>query len=364
MEVLDILKNVTNFEEAKNKLKGLNLIVKEYPEKDLYLVKYDKKNCDMTDKDIQKCRGLIARMSDNKLVCLPPTKSLDIDENIEWKNIRVEDFVDGTMISVFYNNDEWIISTRSTIGAKCKWSSNKLFEELFEESNKSINFDLLDKTLFYTFVLIHPENIIVTKYTCPNVILVSVGTVTEDNKYKNLKLDNIKGYTGYTPVLYRFNSYEEAKEYVKTLSHEKQGLVLKYGDNLEYRSKIRNSNYNYVKSLKGNTNNLRFLFFELLESDNIKDHLTFFPENTELFLELEKKYNHLVSEVFKYYRLFHIKKQIKIEKMPYLLRPLCYEIHNLYIENKKNNNVYITTYNTIYNYLLSIPIPRVLSRFD
>lgn len=364
MEVLDILKNVSNFNETKKKLEGLNLVVKEYLDKDLYLVKYDKNKCDMKNKDVLRCRGLIARISDNKLVCMPPSKSLIFDENIEWNSVRVEDFIDGTMISVFYHNDEWMISTRSTIGAQCKWSSNKYFKELFEESNKNINFDLLDKKLFYTFVLIHPENIIVTKYTFPNLVLVSVGTITEENEYKNLKLDNITGYTGYTPVLYNFETYKQAKEYVETLNHEKQGLVLKYGNNYEIRSKIRNSNYNYVKSLKGNSNNLKFLYFELIKNKNITEHLTFFPENTAIFEELQNKYNNLVLETLKYYKLYHVRKQIKISSMPFKLRPLCYELHSLYIENKKNNDKYSISYSKVYNYLISIPIPRILSRLD
>ena len=97
MEVLNCLKNTITFEETKAKLQELNLIVKEDSENDLYLVKYDKTTCDMTNVDVQKCRGLVARKSDNKLVCLPPIKSELFDTKHEWNQVRVEDFIDGTI---------------------------------------------------------------------------------------------------------------------------------------------------------------------------------------------------------------------------------------------------------------------------
>jgi hypothetical protein len=68
MEVLNCLQNTSGFEETKTKLQELNLIVKEYPEMDLYLVKYNKQECDMSNNDVKNCRGLIAQMSNNKLV--------------------------------------------------------------------------------------------------------------------------------------------------------------------------------------------------------------------------------------------------------------------------------------------------------
>jgi hypothetical protein len=358
MEVLDILQGVTSFQEAKSRLTNLNLIVKEYPELDLYLVKYDKSNCDMNHPDVLKCRGLIARMSDNSVVCYPPVKSIPyISDNIEWNKVIVEDFIDGTMINLFYHNNEWMISTRSSIGAKCRWESKKYFYELFNESNKEVDLSILDKSNFYTFVLLHPENTIVTKYTTPSVVLVSVGTISNNN-YINLDIHSITSYTGYKIMRYNFQSYDEAYNYVSKLNYEKQGLVLKYGNNMQFRSKIRNSNYNYVKLLKGNTNNLKFLYFELLKEKKYKEYLSFFPEKKELFDNFYKEFTTLVKNILFNYRQFHKYKKINIKQMPFKLRPLCFEIHNLYI-NTYNRNTDID-FGIIYEYLLSIDIPRIL----
>ena len=351
MEVLNCLKDTTNFEETKTKLQELNLVVKEYPDLDLYLVKYNKSQCDMTNIDVQKCRGLIARMSDNKMVCLPPIKSTVYSEEVEWSTVRTEDFIDGTNVNLFNHNGEWMISTRSNIGAHCKWSSNRYFSELFTESSNSLNYAELDKNLFYSFVLLHPENIIVTKYTVPTIVLISVGKV-ENGNYVNVSFENVKGYYGQTPFVHNFGSLQEATDFVSKLDFQFQGLVLKYGEN---RSKIRNSNYNYVKCLKGNTNNLKFVFFELLQNNNVLEYLSFFPEHSDLFNNFNEEFNGMITNIYKSYNLYHKRKKIDINDVPFQYRRLCYEIHGLYIQDRVPIN-----YNKIYNYILSLPIPRIL----
>ena len=165
----------------------------------------------------------------------------------------------------------------------------------------------------------HPK--ILTRYTNPNVVLVSVGTVS-NNPFVNLDVNSVTYYTGHKIMRYNFGSYKEAYDYVSKLNYQNQGLVIKYGDNMEHRSKIRNSNYNYVKLLKGNTNNLKFLYFELLRDKKYKEYLTFFPEKKELFDEFYKEITTLVKNILFNYRQFHKYKKIKIEEMPFKLRPM------------------------------------------
>ena len=77
MNYLNCLKNISHFNESKELLEKKNLIIKNYDEINLYLVKYDKSKCDMSDPDVKKCRGLILEKNTNKLVCVPPLKSED-----------------------------------------------------------------------------------------------------------------------------------------------------------------------------------------------------------------------------------------------------------------------------------------------
>ncbi len=73
----------------------------------------------------------------------------------------VEEYVEGTMINMFYDYDgeEWEIATRSTVGGKTNYTISRFstltFRDMFLEACNNADFDfaLLDKTLCYSFVL-------------------------------------------------------------------------------------------------------------------------------------------------------------------------------------------------------------------
>ena len=99
--------------------------------KGLMILKYDKLNpeCDLSDEVTSYCRGLVIETSNFDMVCIPPEKAYKYSElvplNIDYSELIFEEFYDGTMINVWYYNNEWNISTRSTIDANCKWYSEK-----------------------------------------------------------------------------------------------------------------------------------------------------------------------------------------------------------------------------------------------
>ena len=77
MHYINCLNGVETFEESKSILQSKGLVVKEYD--NLYLVKYVKGKSDMKDTDVRKCRGVILTKDSNKLLCVPPQKSIDND---------------------------------------------------------------------------------------------------------------------------------------------------------------------------------------------------------------------------------------------------------------------------------------------
>ena len=117
MAFLNCLEGVTDFEKSQQILKGKNLVVKPYHSLGLYLIKYDKNKCDMTDLDIRKCRSLVLEIGTNNLVSVSPFKSDSLDcftdvYNNNPGDIVYEEFVDGTMINLFKYKDVYYISTR------------------------------------------------------------------------------------------------------------------------------------------------------------------------------------------------------------------------------------------------------------
>jgi hypothetical protein len=353
MDVLDIIINEP-FSSTKTKLETLGLVVKEYPKLDLYLVKYDKNKSDMENSDVKMCRGLIAKMSNNELVCLPPPKSCELHEiynSIEqWDGLSVEDFLDGTMINLFFHNDIWMISTRSNIGANCTWIGKKTFSEMFNEAC-SLDFSSLDTSKFYTFVLMHPENIIVTQYHVPEVVLVSScsvlnGKVEYHDIYKEPLI--VK-----KPIRYSFNNMSEIKDFVIKMDYQKQGIVIKNQQNK--RVKIRNENYNYAKSLKGNSNNTKFLYYENKKYKHIKEYLSFFPQDKQMYSHFNSEFIKVVKDTLNYYRLYHIKKKITIKQIPFQLRPVCYKLHGMFIIRQKP-----IQFDDVYNYISGLDSAHIV----
>lgn len=106
-------------------------------------------------------------------MCFAPEKSLDYSLFVDKYNTEyswLEDFIDGTMINVFYDNikETWEIATRSSVGANIVFFNdvknykyfdnnnyfkdyyNLTFRSMFFEAYTSCNLDLncLDKNMF------------------------------------------------------------------------------------------------------------------------------------------------------------------------------------------------------------------------
>ena len=129
MAFLKCLEGVTDFEKSQQILKNKNLVVKPYDTNGIYLIKYDKTKCNMTDPDVRKCRSLVLEIGTNNIVCVSPFKSdcLDYFTDIYKNNpgdIVYEEFVDGTMINLFKYNGTYYISTRSNLGANRRGQSS------------------------------------------------------------------------------------------------------------------------------------------------------------------------------------------------------------------------------------------------
>lgn len=375
MHYLNFLDGITDFEEAKKICKEKNLIVKEYNDPDLYILKYDKNSSDLTDSEIRKCRGLVLSKRDNSVVCLVPIKSVSNDSfnnnfNKNPKQFKIQDFVDGTMINVFYYNGIQYISTRSCLNAKCKWESDQTFAELFKEclGNTLKNYERLDENYCYSFVIQHPENTIVKKYLVPDLLLTLVSKINSDGSvmfYDPYNFVTERELDFRTPTEINFNRIEDIYGYVNSLDDSEQGVVIHdiSNNSIQVRTKIRNSKYDYLRKLKGSTNNKLYLFFELRKRANgaFENYLNYFEEDRVLFNKYRNNLYHFTQRLFQNYLDCFANKDdngtpLKRHKdIDYELKPLVAELHGEYLKTKKK-----TTKNTVIQYLHNLPIPRLI----
>ena len=350
MNYLECLADIIDFDESKKILTEKGLIVKEYD--NLYLVKYDKSNCDMTDNDINKCRGLVLEKNTNKLVCVPPPHSQNVQlfNDVSVDKTHYEEFVEGTMINIFKWDGTLYLATRSCLGGYNTFYSNKTFSTLFGEIIDLSKFDVIEDNMNLTFILQHPENIIVKTYKVPNIKLV-YGVSIHEHRLEYYDLSTLqelllkKGLSFEIPKKYTINQITDVYEILSKMNHSEQGIILK---NLEYgylRSKIWNDHYKYVRQLKGNSNKKKFMYLELRKNKSIDEYLKYFEDDTELFETYRLELYETTNKLFNYYQDFHVRKTTdgkhviqKFLDIPYEYRPLCNGLHELYIKTKQKTD--------------------------
>ena len=269
-----------------------------------------------------------------KMVCFSPPKSVPYEDFVAcWdiddeRGVVLDEIIDGTMINAFYDT-EWKIATRTVIGAKCTFYSPKTFHELFHETN--INYELMDKGLCYSFVLQHPENRIVSPIESPTLYLIASykiqnNTVIEQPLAVSLFL---------IPKRFSFKSYKEAEEFVKEQPYYFKGLMLKC-DNM--RSKICNEKYEQIKALRGNSSNLRYVYYSLRKTENEKIYSDHFPNH---FKEYEEELSDAVKLLHTSYIECFIKKVKPLKMYDRLLKPHLYDLHMIYLHHLRMNKKYV-----------------------
>jgi len=186
MELLKELEQFNTFAEVRDHLSSFNIVCKVDPNNDnLYLITYDREKSDFTLPFMKQCRGTILEKGTNKIVCYTFDKGLDFEfsdydlndkemqlkvvggEDLDWNSCQVEESVDGTQIRLFYYDGKWCkATTRCSDAYRAYWYSDRSFGDLFDEAAElgGFNYDALDKSCCYSFVLCHPENRIVVRY--------------------------------------------------------------------------------------------------------------------------------------------------------------------------------------------------------
>jgi hypothetical protein len=276
---------------------------------------------------------------DKKAVCFSPPKSIPYPEFCEKNPISsvvVDEFIDGTMINVFYDSDtnEWVIATRSIVGADCTFYSQKTFHDMFHETN--IDYVKLNKSYCYSFVLQHPDNQIVTPVTNPALYLIAVYHITEIGVVEVHSSNHcITDYL--TPYNFIFSSYEEAEQFVQTQSYTFKGLMLKTGNE---RSKIRNPAYEKVKQLRGNSASPLYTYLSIRSTPDQLEYEKYFPNHS--FPVYEKQLSHLIVSLHSLYMECFIKRMKPLKEYKQPFKQHMYELHMTYLHQLRQEKKCVT----------------------
>lgn len=354
-------KNETELEIMLNSLK---LTMKKwiYRDNNYRIIKYNK---EYLSNDLVNTSGLFRSViidDMNKIVSFSPPKSINsvyFQETYKPEDCVAEEFIEGTMINMFYHKGQWEIATKSSVGGKTYYfkqestkndeSKNKItFRQMFLECCNEIDFDFdkyLNKENCYTFVFQHPKNRIVTPIINHKLYLIKVYKI---NNYEIIEEDKRNHYNKYLnssgielPVQFKFNSYEEIIQKYASMntSYEVVGIMI-YSRNGN-RSKFRNPNYEYIKKLRGNQPKLQYQYLSLRQSGQTSEFLKYFPEYKSSFYAFREQLHNFTNQLYKNYISCYIHKESPLNTFNYEYKTCMFLLHQQYLTELKPNNKFV-----------------------
>jgi hypothetical protein len=302
-----------------------------------YLVKYpaSKRHCP----EYHAFRSVIYR-NDHTPVCFSPPKSIPF-HSFNSDSYRVEEFVEGTMINVFYDT-KWIISTKTKINAKCNFDSSLSFSDMFYECMEHVNlsFNQLNKTYTYSFVMQHPSNRIITVIPEPKLVIVAVYEIIGELVYE-------REIPFFAPTKFNF-SLDTVLQKAQELNGK--GLVIKGHDQ---RCKIRNINHENIEKIKGPLFNYHYLCIR--NTENALIYFMHFPENKFKGEHIEYNIKACAAMLYSSYVECFIQKK-KLLKT-YMCSTYLYEVHGIYLKQKP----ICMNQQTVLNYVNSLSPARLIT---
>jgi len=356
MEIVGVIKQ----ENAKELFASQSCKVHEY--EDNTLVKYPH-GVTLDDGEggwLKYCRGAV--YSKEKVLYVPPVRLLEEElENIEnIDSYSLQEYIDGTLIAVWHNHeqDKWYISTRSKIGALCRWNNSKTFRHMFLDilDEKNGNFDILDKSLGYTFVMVHTDNRIVQKYNKNRVVLVSAwskDTETycniEDIQQTTKQLSESENIWFSVPKVLEMDNI---KEYLKSKSAKDiAGITL---INNKERYKIMHPDYKSYKELNGESHLPLFNYLNNRTNGKIPEYLKVYPENRRDYNNMKYKVHDFTQNLYDNYGYVFKEKRLTLKSASFSMKPLLYELHGQYLENKQ-----AIAFSNVMEYINNLPTAKL-----
>ena len=253
------------------KLYSDGLLYKQYhPEYELIVwnytptVQYEKK----WNKYTLMSRGLVTDFNGNILSpCM--NKFFNIEELDSIPNEEFDVFMkyDGSYISMFYYNNEWIFSSRGSFTSNHAILAKKIFNEKYK------NFVKLNKKYNYIFELIGLSNQIVIRYSEDDLVLLTsfnVETLEENDIFKPVEFDRFRKAIKYDGI----TDYKILKQLIPD---DEEGYVIKFKSG--FRMKIKGVEYVKLHKLMSDISTVS-IWENLANNVNFDDILSKLPDET------------------------------------------------------------------------------------
>jgi hypothetical protein len=332
-----------------------------------FLVNYDKKILqsrvsDGVEYGYEKYVRSVILNADRRIVCFSPpmceprpkskTNKSDLSDVKRWdldvSKVRfAEEFVEGTMINLFYNSSNdvqsWEFSTRNTVSPAEKRANEsgivdkKCFRRMFFEACVAVGlkFDDLPKEYSYSFVLQHPDNTIVAPVKSMALYIVAIyyidGTTAYEMDRSVVKWSTFSSVRH--PARFGFNGEEDFKKIINVWASSSSlyyypGVMFRTYDGARY--KYRNQNYEYTKNAKGSIEKSRFVYLHLKKLGGLKRHFEKYPEDEVIFFQHETNFYNYVHNLHKNYMECYIYKKKALKEYGVEYTKNMFQLHEQY----------------------------------
>lgn len=287
----------------------------------------------MAETICREARGLILDENEDwKVICFTFKKFFNFEEGHADKltsgDISCYDKVDGGLIQMYHYAGDWHVATTGlpdASGGYSKDTPDKTVADLFWKTWSELNYKYPEeKDVCFAFELVTEYNRIICKYDKPRIVLLGGRDLLTLEEYLPEKIS--KKYNWEVVKRYPMNTLEDIVSAAKEINPmEREGFVLVGGfasDDLctHLRVKVKNPAYVALHHLKDGMSNKRLL--QILQNNESEEFLSYFPEFTEQYQGLKKKFLKIVKEAEDMYMQYSDCETAKefalhVAKLPY-----------------------------------------------
>ena len=280
----------------------LAIKVTEYSETNLYVLNYDQINSPKLHEVVRECRSLVVECVDG--VWSVVSRSFDrffnhgevTSEHHPLHQYTAYEKLDGSLLSVFFHNNQWMYRTRSMIMPTTLVNGfGSTWKEFIEDA---LGWETLQGQLnpnnTYIFEVVGADNRVVVRYSERASYLLAIRNNSTGEYQKVVELDGIK-----QPRKFSFNSVEDCLESVKALPNLEEGYVM-YDNKGVPQVKVKSPAYVAAHRLRGEGLTHKRVI-ELVRTNEYAEYLSIFPEDSDQikpYIDAEKLMRVIVSDTF------------------------------------------------------------------
>lgn len=294
MEVLKLMNSNPNWRDVLC-ADPYNITIKE--DGDYVLLKYSQINSDFNLPIVRECRGAIFFYDGEQWYCV--RRAFDKFGNygegyaaeIDWNTAVVQEKIDGSLMSLWFHNGTWHLSTNGTIDAfKAPLGDTGLtFGDYFIECLNCDYEDFLkviSEKFCYTFEMVGPMNRVIIPYNEAKLYAIGMRDMVTMKEYSYLGPLG-KAYNIWLPRLYPLGSLDEVIAVAEKLSKDEEGFVVR--DQYFNRIKVKSPEYLMAARLHNNGVITKKRMMEIVLTEKVDDFIAYCPMYESAIRDLESQ---------------------------------------------------------------------------